>query len=57
MLCEITIIAYLLACIVFLVYTMRDADVPKTGANIAALVASSLVWPIPLALYLISGRK
>lgn len=53
---EITIL-YLFASLVFLVNTLRDPDVPKTGANIAILSVMCLVWPIPVILYLISGRK
>lgn len=54
---SISIGLYLLASIIFLVNTLLDIDVPKTKANIAILVLMCIIWPLPVLIYLISGRK
>lgn len=50
-------ILYLLASLTFLINTLWDIDVPKTWANIIIMLVLSLVWPIPVLFYLVSGRK
>ena len=51
------ILGYLTCSIVFLVGAIADRDVPRSGANVALFVALSLVWPLVLVVYFLSGRK
>lgn len=51
------ILGYLICSIVFLVSVMADRDVTRNRANIALFVALSLVWPLVLVIYFLSGRK